>query len=462
MVQLLFVCNHIITCKRGPHTHLDDGKRRLGCQWNQWKHRMSCSKPDNNKGSTGKAPQTSKKSDETLATRTPGASGFCSKVEDPTVKSTKAKSGETLKWHEYNLPDQSSRHLDRRLSPIDATQDELNNAQITPFPTELGLVQRVENTTGDQAPITMEAAKIKMAHRFKSSNTSERQANVTDTLEANVTDALEANATDALKATSSFDDFLPTHSLRDVVLCYSGQLRGFGKVGNVLENHLEAFIEPLSKRPLSLRVQVVFILSYGEKIDGDIANRYRKHGVSAVHTEAMPTDYRSGDHPMFRSIKFGGSVIKKLEVQQGRAFDFGVRIRYDVSFLAGKGGAIVFGNLVPMWPIWNVSSAAPTLLLFQKSNPSRPRAQQECLPQDVFFVSKSQRESPGTGPMTSGWLFSGNHSIGQKWTADQRDHYEAMLLVDAVRRKSRVATVISCGGPPPCFEICRVCKYGKA
>ena len=149
-----------------------------------------------------------------------------------------------------------------------------------------------------------------------------------------------------------------------IVICYSGQQRGFGVgpyEGNgagVATNHVEYLLAPLrhgrsefgdfggggGKRKRTSRpawrgfdyVDVAFSLTDGEAVPRAAVELYSKYATTIVADDLDPRETRlsldRAGHPQYAGIRHCGSLIDALERRHRRAFDFAIRMRYDFLF----------------------------------------------------------------------------------------------------------------------------------
>jgi len=254
-------------------------------------------------------------------------------------------------------------------------------------------------------------------------------------------------------------------SERSIFICYSGQLRGFNGDGSAAQNHIDNFIKPLKREVGFKDVTVGFVLNHQEVIPKKIAALYNTESnvdrvVMGAVSQSQAIEERGPLHPQFLGIESCGHLILKEEIQRGRAYDFSVRMRYDLQFRdnleawelkkAYRAQLHSFARLVPAWPIWKTNSPIQ-IALFQKHYKLRTDNIQRCLPQDVFFVA---RAAPVPSPigLSAAWPFLGNHTLRNHVSGDTRDHYEATLLGQAFDRGARIAVLFSCGGAS-CWEL---------
>ena len=269
---------------------------------------------------------------------------------------------------------------------------------------------------------------------------------------------------------------IPRVKEKSIVICYSGQQRGFGDNDpgnsdvNAATNHLERFIEPLGHMGFG-EVLVFFSVANGEKLSKPVRRRFAdSSAVEDTHVETVPPyhgDPQKSLHPQYYGIEHCGRIIADAERRRRRPFDFSARLRYDLLFRdnveprANSNGLVQaphptknsFAALLPAWPIWNPGALGGVdILLFQKHSRQRMEGLQRCLPQDVFFVAAHTG-----GDSTAEWAFGGPHRMRGHVSGDSRDHYEAILLGRAFDEHKRITTLFSCGGLT-CWEL----KQGHA
>lgn len=174
--------------------------------------------------------------------------------------------------------------------------------------------------------------------------------------------------------------------------------------------------------------------------------RTREHNVSYVYQEEYPTEISRHihAHPQYAGLEHCAKMITSREKQQGRRFDFGVRMRYDLFFKSKSPTFNSFAQSVIKWPIWGPRQNNINILTFQKHDLAG--ASRRCLPQDVIFVTRKFMPSVA-------WLFQGDHSVYKDHICHNgRDKYEATLFDVAFKIGARIATLEKCAHNK-CWEL---------
>ena len=249
-----------------------------------------------------------------------------------------------------------------------------------------------------------------------------------------------------------------------IIICYSGQTRGFNEGSGAAQNHINYFIKPLRDGMGFKNITVVFALNDKDLITNKtlaIFNRSTIVDKIAMGTIAADKSRRRL-HPQYLGIEACGRLISKEEELRGKIFVFSVRIRYDLKFIdklhsrqrRGDNSSQLysFSELLPVWPIWKPNPKVD-ITLFQKHSKLRNDNIQRCLPQDVFFVARAGPVNAPNG-ISAAWPFQGSHTYRGYLTGDNRDHYEATLLGPAFDRRARIAVISSCGGSI-CWDLNR-------
>lgn len=179
----------------------------------------------------------------------------------------------------------------------------------------------------------------------------------------------------------------PTNKVtsRSVFICYSGLLRGFGTTDAAV-NHVERFVKPLRLSPVLgiSELVVAFSLTNQEVLPPVVHAMFSRSNVSTkvitaqISPSVIENDQRGQLHPQFFGIEHCGRLITSAETARKRAFDFAVRMRYDIYFRDGPLGS--FGKLVPAWPIWYTEKVNMDVALFGKHG-HRSENELRCLPQ---------------------------------------------------------------------------------
>lgn len=250
-----------------------------------------------------------------------------------------------------------------------------------------------------------------------------------------------------------------------LVLCYSGQLRGFGApTSAVLANH-RRFVQALGGVPSLRSARVAIVLAAHNATEARAlarAHAWDPSARSGLRLDAEATVVQTAPepalaHPQYAGVAACGRAIRALE-SAGSRFAYAVRMRYDVVL---DEDAV---ESVPQWPIW-AEGGGPQVLALAKQ-----RRDLRCVPQDVFFVARrldpgdaGEGASTGSPRLALGHepaepprgaeegdasrsvatFFEGNYSALRRFepTSDVHDAYEATLFGPALDRGLPLAVV---------------------
>ena len=424
-------------------------RRRLSCAWQAWANKVACSAEDSkfNATTTPVAPNHSGDPDnkkawwqqhqDSIAVKKPKTEYLflCRKMLELRHGSARVTGGRlALNFDSFVYPHP---HHRRRLADALASNISMSETQIH--------IEKRNN------------ANCSMVEQIK--NSSGSRSNI-----ASTTEMVGSTPQLALNSTLSLS--------KSVILCYSGLLRRFDS-NAIPQDHIRMLIGPLRESSLGISELVVaFSLTNGEELPEAVQKLYSADRLSTelitenIDPTILLNDQRrhQNGHQQFFGIEHCGRIIRHAETKRKRAFDFSVRLRYDLHFRDGPLGS--FAKLVPTWPVWWESKCGPQanidVFMFQKhARRDRTENSVRCIPQDVFFVTRA-RQAPlprlrsrnssllpsVTAEMTSAWLFEGDHRIRGHVSGDNHDHYEATLLGRAFDSEARIATAYTCGGVP--------------